>query len=345
MKVAILNNGVPFLRGGAEHLADALAAKLIEYGHRAMVVRIPFSWDNGSQILEHMVACRLMRMPLVDRVIALKFPAYYVPHENKYIWLLHQFRQVYDLWGSAFQGLPDTPDTREVRNTILRADTAYLSEAKKIFTNSSVTSGRLKAFNGLGSEVLYPPLLSVDQFECKEYGDFVLALGRVNELKRQLLLVEALQYCKTPVKLVVAGKPETEAYAQSIAQAIENRGLRNRVEFVARFVDEEEKKDLLSRALAVAYIPFDEDSYGYVTLEAFLSMKPVITCEDSGGILEFVNDRITGRVCKPDPEYIAEAFDSVFEAKAIARALGEAGRALVDKLDIRWDRVIEKLTS
>ena len=68
MKIGILNNAVPFVRGGAEHLADALRAKLCEYGHQALLVRIPFRWDTPSKILEHMLACRLMRMPGCDRV-------------------------------------------------------------------------------------------------------------------------------------------------------------------------------------------------------------------------------------------------------------------------------------
>ena len=53
------------------------------------------------------------------------------------------------------------------------------------------------------------------------------------------------------------------------------------------FITEQEKIDLYAKARAVVYPPADED-YGYVTLEAMLSSKPVITCSDSGGTLEFV---------------------------------------------------------
>src|SRR5262249_41662906 len=154
MKIAVLNNCVPFLRGGAEHLADALVTKLAEHGHKALLVRIPFRWDPPEKILEHMLACRLMRLPEVDRAVALKFPAYCVPHPNKVLWLLHQFRQAYDLWGTRFGCLPDSSRGREIRDAIARADNSYLPEARRIFTNSTVTSGRLKKFNGLDSEVL-----------------------------------------------------------------------------------------------------------------------------------------------------------------------------------------------
>ena len=345
MKIAVLNNAVPFVRGGAEHLADALTQKLQEYGHQPLLVRIPFRWEPPSKIAAHMLACRLMKMPEVDRVVAFKFPAYYVPHDDKVIWLLHQFRQAYDLWGTPLQGLPDSADGREIRDLIVHADSSYLAEARKIFTNSSVTSERLKKFNGLDSEVLHPPLLNDEQFVCGEYGDYVLALGRVNGAKRQQLLVESMEHCHSGVKLIVAGKAETKEYADGINTAIRKQGLHDRVRFIDRFISEEEKVELLSGALACAYIPYDEDSYGYVTLEAFLSRKPVLTCLDSGGIHELVKDDVTGRIVAADPEAVAHAIDELYRNKALARRMGEAGYDLAQELDINWGRVIERLTA
>jgi glycosyltransferase involved in cell wall biosynthesis len=344
MKIGILNNAVPFVRGGAEHLADALRAKLCEYGHQALLVRIPFRWDTPSKILEHMLACRLMRMPGCDRVIALKFPAMYVPHENKVIWLLHQFRQVYDLWGTSLQGLPNSQEGREIRDFIFTADNSYLAEAKRIFTNSDVTSARLKKFNGLDSEVLHPPLLSNDQFSCSEYGDYVFAPGRINGAKRQSLLVESMEFCRSNVKLIVAGKAETKEDAETIKAIVRKRGLQNRVDFIERFITEDEKVEWLSRALACAYIPYDEDSYGYVTLESFLSKKPVLTCLDSGGIHELVKDHITGRIVASNAKALAAAMDALYENKASARRMGESGYDFAQTLDISWDRVIRVLT-
>ncbi len=119
MKVAVVNNWVPFLSGGAEHLAEALTRKLAEYGHQSMLVRLPFAWHPPGKILEHMLACRCVRLAGVDRVIGLKFPAYYVPHPNKVVWLLHQFRQAYDLWGTRYQDLPDTAEGLAVRDAVV----------------------------------------------------------------------------------------------------------------------------------------------------------------------------------------------------------------------------------
>jgi glycosyltransferase involved in cell wall biosynthesis len=345
MKLAVLNNAVPFIRGGAEHLADALRAKLCEYGHQALLVRIPFCWEPPSRIPEHMLACRLMRVPGVERVIALKFPAYYVPHQDKVIWLLHQFRQAYDLWGTSLQGLPDSPESCQIRESIVNVDNSYLADAKKIFTNSRITGARLKTFNGIDSEVLHPPLLSSEQFTCREYGDYIFVPGRINEAKRQRLLVQSLQHCRSCVKLVVAGKAETQAHSDAIRAVIRKSGLQERILFIDRFITEEEKVEWFSSALATAYIPYDEDSYGYVTLESFLSRKAVVTCEDSGGIHELVKEKVTGRVVAAIPQALAEALDDLYRDKAAARRLGEAGYDYAQQLNINWDRVIRALTA
>ena len=345
MRVAVLNNCVPFLEGGAEHLADALVLKLREYGHESTLVRVPFRWNPPEKILDHMLACRLIKLPNVDLAIAFKFPAFYIPHPNKVLWILHQFRQAYDLWGTPYQDLPSSPRGVAIRDAITKADNAYLKEAKKIYTNSTVTGARLQRFNNMDSHVLLPPLLQEAIYKTKPNEDFIVCPGRVNGAKRQLLLVQAMKYCRTPVKLVVAGKPETEIDREAINKTIATDKLGDRVTFIDRFITDTEKVDLLSRCLAAAYIPYDEDSYGYVTLEACLSRKPVITCTDSGGIDMLVRDGDTGYITAPEPKALAAAMDTLFQNEAKTVAMGNRAYEHAASFHINWDTVIKTLTA
>ena len=277
MKIAVLNNWVPFVRGGAEYLADALVRKLEEYGHEAVLVRLPLRWNPPEKILEHILACRAVRLDRVERAIGLKFPAYYVPHPNKVLWLLHQFRQAYDLWGTPMQDLPGTPEGCRIREVIIHADNRFLPECRRIYTNSHVTGERLRKFNGLASTVLYPPLLEPERFRSTGYGEHIFMPGRINSAKRQHLVVESMRYVRTGVQLVVAGAPETTADRERLETIIRTGKLESRVRLIPRYISEEEKADLFADALACIYIPYDEDSYGYVALEACQASKPVIT--------------------------------------------------------------------
>lgn len=345
MRIAVVNNWVPFLRGGAEHLAEALPRKFREYGHRAILIRLPFCWQPPSKVIDHIVAARCVRLDDVDRMIGLKFPAYYVPHPNKVLWLLHQFRQVYDLWHTPEQDLPDTPEVRQVRDVVFQSDRRFLPEYRKIYTNSHVTGDRLKRFNDIDSEVLFPPLLETALFRCELYGDAVFCPSRITLSKRQHLLVEAMAHTRTPVRLVIAGGPETQADVARLEEIVEEHGLNRRVTLLPRFISEDEKASLMAAALACAYLPYDEDSYGYVTLEAYHSRKAMITCTDAGGILILVKHGETGLVVPPEPKALGAAMDQLYSDRQLARRLGESGYDAMLGLNITWENVIQKLTS
>lgn len=325
-------------------MAESLRHKLIEHGHEAIVMKIPFQWHPSARIIESMLACQLMRVPNADRVIALKFPAYYIPHPNKRLWLLHQFRQAYDLWGTPYQDIPDSDEGRKIRDVIHQSDNALFGALPQIYTNSHVVSERLKKFNSFDSKVLYPPLEHQDEFFCASYGDTIFYPSRISGGKRQLLVVQSMKYVTSGVKLILAGLPESTADLADIEKAIEKDSLQDRVHVMPRFISQEEKVSLFSTALACAYTPYDEDSYGYVTLESYHARKPVITCSDSGGTLLTVKHGSTGCVVSPDPRAIAESINMLAADKTAAKRMGEAGWENLTTLDITWNRVIRCLT-
>ena len=111
---------------------------------------------------------------------------------------------------------------------------------------------------------------------------------------------------------------------------------------MARYISDSEKVDLLAGARAVAYIPKDEDSYGYVTAEAFLSGKPVLTATDSGGVLELVDHEVTGLVAEASATSLARAIDYLADEQ-IAAEFGSAALERVRSLDLSWDATIEAL--
>ena len=344
MKVAIVNNQAPFVRGGAELLAEWLRDKLEEYGHQAEVVKLPFQWSPCERILDHMLAARFVRLPNVDRVIALKFPAYYVAHENKMLWLLHQFRQAYDLWGTAYQDIPNTPTGHRVRDAVIAADRVHLEKVRHIYTNSKIVGSRLKYYNGLNSDVLYPPLPNPDSFYCDDYEGYFFFPGRITAGKRQHIAAAAMAQSHGGARLVIAGQPETPEDLERLMAVIHEHGLESRVEVIPRWISEEEKRRLLASCRGVIYLPFGEDSYGYVTLEAFHARKPVITLADSGGILELVENRHNGRVVAGERD-LALAIDELSGDQVLAESLGHAALETIDRLQISWDRVIECLAS
>src|SRR5439155_12938100 len=188
-------------------------------GHQVANVRIPFKWYPAQSILDHVLAFRMFHVHSgnADLVIALKFPAYVLPFPHKKVWLLHQFRQAYELWGTPHQGFPNTPEGRRTREMIIQADNVYLREAKEIYTNSRIVARRLQQYNGIGvNGVLYPPLLRPEIYRCGDFGDYFFYPSRLNAMKRQALAIEAMRFVKSSFRLVLAGKADQETYLDEL---------------------------------------------------------------------------------------------------------------------------------
>src|SRR3954470_15287233 len=347
MRVIVATVRTPFVFGGAEVLANELIQALLAAGHEAELVNLPFSNDKANRIPDQMLACKLTPLEMVsgtkvDRLIALKFPAYLIPHPNKVVWLMHQYRQAYDLWDHSLSDLRNSPQGTVLREIIQRADAQMCAEIKALFTLSQNVTDRVRRFWHVDSTPLHHPPANVDAFHCAtEPQEYLFFPSRICGNKRQELALRALALTRNPVRLKFAGAPDTPAYGERMTRLARELRVHSRVDWLG-FISEDEKRDAYARSLAVLFPPFDED-YGYITLEAMLSSKAVITCDDSGGPLEFVSPRKTGLVTKPTPAALAEALDELWRDRSLAAKLGRAGRENYERLGLSWSEVVKKL--
>ncbi len=347
MRVVIATVRTPFIYGGAEVHADGLLKALLAAGHQADVVALPFNPSEADRIPDQMLACRLWDLREidgvpVDRLIALKFPAYLIPHPQKVIWLLHQHRAAYDLWEHALGGLRAAPRGRMVREMIQRADRQMGDETRAIFANSGNVARRLRDFCGVDSEPLYHPPAEAESFYCAEtVEDYLLYPSRLSPTKRQDLVIRALALTSAPVRIKLAGTPDNPSYGESLQRLARELGLAGRIEWLG-FLTEPQKREAYARARGVLFPPLDED-YGYVTLEAMLASKPVITCTDSGGPLEFVLHQKTGWVAPPEPEALAAAMDALWQNPEAAQRYGREARRHYDEMNLSWSHVVKTL--
>ena len=339
MRIAVCRPQVPFVQGGAELMADDLVAALRARGHEAELVTIPFKWYPGTRVLDQAFLWRLVDLTEadgrpIDRVIATKFPAYWVRHPNKVTWVLHQFRQAYDYDRTELGQFSESPEDRATRRAIERLDNTALGEARRVFATSRNVADRLRRHNGIEAELLPHPPQSLPYREAEPEG-FVLSVNRLDRAKRIDLLIEAVKRDPS-LRIVITGEGPDRGRLEQLAS-----GLNGQVRFAGR-VDDDELADLYARSLAVFYAPIDED-FGMVPYEAFLSGKPVVTAHDAGGPLEIVRDRETGVVVTPDATAVAEACAYLAAHVDEAKAWGRAGRAIAER--VTWDACVDALLS
>ena len=348
MKIAILNTQVPFVRGGAEILADGLLDKLRLHGHQAEIVRMPFKWYPSRTLQDHIFATRLLDLTescgdAIDLVIPLKFPMYHVRHPRKVAWMLHQHRQAYDLWDSPWCDLRSWPDGAAVRRTIIDTDNACLDECRAIYTLSQTVSDRLLRYNQRASIPVYHPPQGEGDFSCKDYGDFFYFPSRLNGSKRQALVLQALAKCAADVRIIFSGPADSDGERDEFIRLAKELDVTDRMEYLGP-ISRELMVELYATCRAVIFPPLDED-YGYITLEGMLSSKAVVTCHDSGGPLEFIRDGIEGLVSKPTADDLAACLNRLVADRPLCEQLGIQSRQRYVDLNISWESLVSMVTA
>jgi glycosyltransferase involved in cell wall biosynthesis len=340
--VVVCEAQVPFVRGGAEALVRELVRQLRARGFETERVSLPFKWYPKNEILAHAAAWQLLDLSEsngrpIDLLIGTKFPTYLARHPRKVTWLVHQYRGAYELVGTPYSDFGHDEHDVALRDRLIALDTAALAESRGLFSISATIANRLQRYNGLSATPLYHPPRLAERLRGGQAGNYLLSVGRLESVKRVDLAIRAMAHLPASLSLIVAG---TGSHRETLEALVASLGLTSRVTFLGE-VDDEQIIDLYAGALAVVFPPFDED-YGYVTLEAFLSHKPVVTTTDAGGPNEFVTEGVNGHITAPDPRAIAQAVAALDADRRRAARMGDAGYDLAR--GITWATVIDRLT-
>jgi glycosyltransferase involved in cell wall biosynthesis len=355
---------VPYTRGGAERAWAGLQQAIDELtGHQAEVVKLPVREDTLPNLVEGYRAFSELDLSHFDLVVSSKYPAWITPHPRHVVWMFHPLRGLYDTY-HVF-GLPEfaNPAVREVRalthfllqpperarlddffaawQTALDAagadhpDLALPSPVARSVVHwldrLSLAPGAVHRHVALSRTIAqrpqyFPP--GVRPAVAYAPSDLAPAVGsganhlftasRLDGPKRIDLLIRAMAHVRGDLPLLIGGtgprRDELEALAADDP----------RIRFCG-FVDDDELPRLYADAVAVPFIPEDED-YGLIAVEAMACGRPVVTCTDSGGPTELVIDGVTGLIAPPTPAGLGAALTRLVEDRDQADRLGAAAR-------------------
>jgi glycosyltransferase involved in cell wall biosynthesis len=378
MNIAIIGpSPIPFTMGGMEYLLRGLENNISELSnHKVELIKLPTKEDNFWNIIDSYKQFYNLNLDHFDMVISTKYPAWMVRHRNHICYMAHRLRGLYDTYH--FTKLPfdvdrknaeinkvldylDSSNTsidrllelletlRKVKKNIpdyyfalpspfLRKiihflDDQGLKKIKKFYSISQTVKNRKEYFpENSEVEVLYPPSFLKNLSNGKY--EYLFTISRLDSAKRVQLIVEAMKYVKDDIKLKIAGTGPMEKELKKIA------GNDKRIEFLG-FISDREAEKYYSNSKGVLYIPYEED-YGLVTIEAMMCEKPVITCSDSGGALEFVVDGKTGFISNPNAKEIGKKISQLSSMNN--DELNVMGKNCFEKVKkITWKNVVENL--
>lgn len=166
-----------------------------------------------------------------------------------------------------------------------------------------------------------------------EHGTYLFTASRLDGPKRLDLLIDAMAHVPGELELRIAG-------TGALRSALEEQAAGDpRIRFLG-FTRNDQLPELYRNALAVPFIPYDED-LGLITLEAFSQHTAVVTVTDAGGPTEFVKDGATGLVAEPNPASLGSALARLVADPDLAAELGAAGFERGER--ITWEEVVEAL--
>lgn len=340
MRVAVVTSDVPFVEGGHRVIARALVRALRDTGHAAEMVTTP--QNRFGRQLSAYLATRLTDVEVagdgepVDRVISLRFPSYAVRHPRQVVWLNHRMREYYDLWDDFHAGLGTRGRLVEgARRRIIHFLDGRLLRHRAVIAQSQTIQTRLRRWGAIPSAVLYPPAPQ-RAYRCDEYNGSVLVVGRLTRLKRVDLLIRAAAAAGGGWRVRIAGEGPQRAELVALAHEL---GMDNRVVLLGE-LDEPRLVHEYAHCAAVYFGARAED-YGLVTLEAFSSAKAVVTCTDSGGPAELVQDGVTGFVAAPTVAAVGEALARLTGEARLAERMGAAAAQVA--MQHSWADAVERL--
>ena len=343
-RIAVVTSSPPMSDGGHMVIARSLVQALRDAGHQADVIVTPqnrFGRQASEYLATWLTDVEVTHAGPIDQVISLRYPSFAVRHPRHVCWLNHTMREYYDLWDRFRAGLGLRGRVKEhVRRTLIRqADRLLLTHnVDRLFVQSKTIQKRLGMWPSLGSTVLYPPA-PPRPYRCDRYGDFIFMVSRLTPLKRTDLFVRAMAHpAAEGLKAVIAGDGEERDRLRAL---IAELGIADRVTMTGS-ASPEQLVQYLANCRAVCFPPFDED-YGFVTVEAFVSQKAVVTCTDSGGPSELVEHGVSGFVCDPAPEALALRFRELMDDAALAERLGQNAYARGSRLT--WPDTVKQLTA
>ncbi len=308
-----------------------------------------------------------------DVIISTQPPSYAINHDQHISIFYHHFRKFYDMFNIIKESDIDNMDNdilarsvkivREIEKKLFDKNIVFLPGSKNI-------ANRLKHFNNISiddDDIFYAGV-DDEYFHYNGEVDYLypLSIGRHEFPKRVELFIAAI--AKLGCKASVIGEGGyTEDYKKLI-NLIENdpnnleifedenlwrnfKQIVNDINIDADIEDSDkikltgallqnELQEELSKALCVVCPAYDED-YGLTPIEAMCFKKPVIVCNDGGGLTESVIDGVTGFIVEPNIHAIAEKIKFFIDHPQEARKMGEEGYKLSRKY--QWKTAIDLL--
>lgn len=326
-------------------------------------------WKHHNEFFRYFALIEDVRridLSAYDLVISTQPPTYLADHPNVLALFYHQARIFYDLHDPFLEFGQIDPDLHTKASEIVRAtDRQLVGGVQHWLAGSSECVGRLEDFWGIHdrTSILHaPPLADApEDVPAWDPAGPVVCVSRHEWPKRTEFMVAAAQLLPDRAVELIGGGGQLESIT-----ALDRRFTADpELSFVrpsdlwmhqrapmqtatagrstARILGNvsDDRRNASYAAASVVIAPAYREDYGLTALEAMQWQRPLIVCNDGGGLVDIVNDTGAGVIVEPDPRAIVEAIEEITTNPSLSAELISRCRDVPSTYT--WDRCHREL--
>lgn len=220
-----------------KYFTPILAEELKKKGHEVDYIFLPFYKDSLA-LIEQIVAYSTLEVDCADMLITVGYPACFIPHDNKVIYLMDRLPRFFEYYNSQY-GVLDTPQYSRIKSNVINIEKECFSSCFKLICNSNILQKDIKECHNIDSYIAYLPVINIDttyNIDDKLKEPYIIKESYLLPEERLEIIFEAIKSSKFNIVLSV---PRTsKLYRQTLDLQIKDYDIEDKVMIIDGFVND-----------------------------------------------------------------------------------------------------------
>ena len=274
------------IQGDSGYEEEFIIKNMVNYlnnaGHVVDSFMLPYKRDMLS-LPDQILAYQMIDTSIADMLITVGYPACTLRHKNKIVYVLEMSPMLHEYWDSEYGVIANAQYSR-IYETINNLERQVLSDAKKIVCNSQLLCDDIARIYSLQAILgYYPNVFDVYDNNLSQDKTYYICETSLMPHQRIELLLDVVKVMGCAKWLLYVPKSDL-VYMETLKMQIEERKINENIIVC---------NDIIPDNVIKSAIAYFAPEYNVRKIPASVTRcvslgTPVITCEDSGAVSEYV---------------------------------------------------------
>ncbi len=225
-----------------KYFTPILAEELKKKGHKVDYLFLPYYKDSLA-LIEQIVAYSSLKIDDSDMLITIGYPACFIPHNNKFIYLMDRSSRFFEYYNCQY-GVLDTPQYSRIKKNVIDIEKKCFSSCRKLICNSNILKKDIKKCHNIDSYVAYLPVIDIDityDFEDRIREPYIIKESYLLPEERLEIIFKAIK--GSEFNMVLSIPVTSKLYRQTLDLQIKDYDIEDKVTIIDGFVNDDVYKN------------------------------------------------------------------------------------------------------